>query len=397
MIRRKKGWVYLMLGFVGLGLLVACLPTAPKATEIVPQPEVTETGEPRPPVTPVLTATRKAAATISPTASPNQVPPPTPTSTPSPWQKIAELPISFAWFELSPDGKLLAASDPSTGILYIFDTSNQKLLWQIEEQDHSMTGYVFDFTQDGTLLAGGGVEQDVSIWDMRTGEKVLTIEEPYDAVYSVSFSPDGKQLAVSAVEDFGSPYGIIVWETETGQIVNQFPSSDFGLHVIHAVFVPNHTNLLAIATSALNSLEEMDEEDKLGGLYFWNVVTDELYEVSTGFFSSNVATSPNGRFVTAYIDGELRIWDTQEKRIILATEMQEAYIVMTNFGLVATLDRHGTLMILNLQGHLIAKPETTNWITDVAFMPDGSLLIGSKAGPEVGQETRLIEVWQLNN
>lgn len=388
-----RGRVYLMIGFVGLGLLAACLPTEPKATEVVPQPEVTETGELRPPVTPVLTATRKAAATISPTASPNQVPPPTPTSTPSPWQKIAEWPISFSWFELSPDGKLLAASDPSTGILYIFDASNQKLLWQIEEQNYRMTGYVFDFTLDGTLLAGGGVEQDVYIWDMRTGEKVLTIEEPYDAVYSLSFSPDGKQLAVSAVEDSGSPYGVIVWETETGQIVNQFPSSDFGLYVIHAVFVPNHTNLLAIATSTLNSLEEMDGEDKLGGLYFWNVDTDELYEVSTGFISSNVATSPNGRFVTAYIDGELRVWDTQEEQIILATGMKEAYITMTDFGRIATLDRQGTLTVLNLQGQLISRLETGSWISDVAFTPDGNLLIGSY----VGQEDQPIELWRLSN
>ncbi len=332
MIRRKNGWSYLMIGFiVVLGLLVACLPTEPEVTQVVQPPEQRGTEEPetrpRPSLAPTLTATFNAAAITAsvPSATRTITPHPAPTS--SPWQKIGEWSIRFAWFELSPDGNLLAASDPSTGILYIFDTSNQKLLWQIEEQDHRMTGYVFDFTQDGTLLAGGGVEQDLYIWDMRTGEKVLTIEEPYDAVYSVSFSPDGKQLAVSAVEDFGSPYGVTVWETETGQIVNQFPSSDFGLYVIHAVFVPNHTNLLAMATSTLNSLEEMDEDDKLGGLYFWNVVTDELYEVSTGFFSSNVATSPNGRFVTAYIDGELRVWDTQEEQIILATGMKEVYII----------------------------------------------------------------------
>jgi WD40 repeat protein len=162
--------------------------------------------------------------------------------------------------------------------------------------------------------------------------------------------------------------------------------------VIHAVFVPNHTNLLAMATSTLNSLEEMDEDDKLGGLYFWNVVTNELYEVSTGFFSSNVAVSPNGQFVVVYIDKKLKVWNTEEERIILDVAMDEPSIAITDTGLIATVDE-GQLTIWNLQGQPIAWLETDNWISDVAFTPDGDFLIGSY----VGQDDQPIELWRLNN
>ena len=53
------------------------------------------------------------------------------------------------------------------------------------------------FSPDGTMLATAGLWGEVKIWDVTTGQEVLTIQDARGGDYGVAFSPDGHLLATA--------------------------------------------------------------------------------------------------------------------------------------------------------------------------------------------------------
>lgn len=277
----------------------------------------------------MIADTVTAIATTTPFPSPvstlTSLPVPTNSATPTLlptatfMRKVRDIPINTDGFTVSTNGMLLATIDDQ-GALSIFDTLNWELKGQIEKQN----GYTaLDFSPDGVLIATGNVNENVYVWNVNTGELVHTLPVPYHTVNSISFSPDGKLLAVSALETFSSNYGIMIWDVDTGELINQFPSGDYGWYVLDTIFVPAHTNLLGIVVANLSTLEEFEVSDKVGGLYFWDINVSQLQEAITGTFGLVVASSPNGQFVAAYIDEDLRVWDIQKRLEILNVKVGE--------------------------------------------------------------------------
>ena len=116
---------------------------------------------------------------------------------------------------LSPDGKFLAiVSDVSRGRLGRADPAVS--IWDLtmRKRTASIPGtFRFDlgvigFSPDGRLLAAGSFTDDITLWDVRNGRKVATIDldGPGEAlrpdaadrneVTRLDFTPDGKSLMV---------------------------------------------------------------------------------------------------------------------------------------------------------------------------------------------------------
>ena len=51
------------------------------------------------------------------------------------------------------------------------------------------------FSPDGKRLATASVDKTVRVWEVATGNEVLSLKRYTDTVHSVAFSPDGKRLA----------------------------------------------------------------------------------------------------------------------------------------------------------------------------------------------------------
>ena len=112
---------------------------------------------------------------------------------------------------ISPNGKLFAAGSRQQIRLWNMETGNWgKGITSIEsykdgrEVFHGTEALVF--SPDNTVLVNGDGNGRIQLWDMTTGDKIITLNGHMEGVETLRFSPDGKTL-VSAGKD-GT---ILVW------------------------------------------------------------------------------------------------------------------------------------------------------------------------------------------
>ncbi len=106
---------------------------------------------------------------------------------------------------LSPDGKILAIGGWPYGggeygiPVHLFDLKSGEIVGLLKE--HPDVVMALDFSQDGKWLASGS-SSTVRIWDMSNiGADPVIILESEDGVFDLAFSPDGKKLVTSHIDN----------------------------------------------------------------------------------------------------------------------------------------------------------------------------------------------------
>jgi WD40 repeat protein len=118
---------------------------------------------------------------------------------------------------LSPGGKILATAnwkplkDGGTNVVKLWHTDTMKQ----QGEDLSLAGdsrtiTCLAFTRDGKLLAAGGEDKTVRIWDATDPSKPPKVLVHASAVRSVAFSPDSKTLASASDE-------VKLWDMAIGE------------------------------------------------------------------------------------------------------------------------------------------------------------------------------------
>jgi WD40 repeat protein/transcriptional regulator with XRE-family HTH domain len=96
-----------------------------------------------------------------------------------------------------PSQPTMLAAVTETGIIRIWDTAHHKQLFMLESTGDATISLVY--SPDGTLLASGGKDRIVRLWEARMGEyrQILTAaaEHHHSPIRAVSFSADGRLLA----------------------------------------------------------------------------------------------------------------------------------------------------------------------------------------------------------
>jgi len=112
------------------------------------------------------------------------------------------------YFDISPDGKLLASVDINEDWISLIDIKTGKMLKQLRTNSEYLD--TVEFSSSGNLIAARTFGSTITIWDSETGDvkKVLSVDSHID---DFDFSNGGKMIAATQSGD------IWIWDLETGE------------------------------------------------------------------------------------------------------------------------------------------------------------------------------------
>ncbi|BCL84606.1 hypothetical protein ccbrp13_70710 [Ktedonobacteria bacterium brp13] len=218
--------------------------------------------------------------------------------------------LDLAW---SPDGHYLAAVDSQKALLiYQPEPAPSHTLKVLLTYDkYSVTTYGLAWSSDGKSLATYD-GQAVSIWDtshnnaltFKITDPTLNSSFTSSSSFTVSWSPDGKQLVICSNYSGG-----LIFDMQTHQIVNV-------LNTQHSQVTEAGT-ILAVAYSPDGKYIATTWEN--GALLIYDAQQPEATPIyykdnaqNQGIYA--LAWSPTGRFIaTGSGDNTVTIWDTQSK------------------------------------------------------------------------------------
>jgi len=112
----------------------------------------------------------------------------------------------------SPDGKLLAAGGREK-LVYLWDISSSSPLRTFS--GHADMVSSVDFSPDGRTIASGGFDKTVKLWNIRDGLLRLTLRGHTDLISTIKFSPTGKIVATGSSDNT-----IRLWDTASGRLLH---------------------------------------------------------------------------------------------------------------------------------------------------------------------------------
>lgn len=193
----------------------------------------------------------------------------------------------------SPDGSRLATSSWD-GTTKVWDAHTGEQLVALSEADDGRPEYVA-FSPDGTRLAvavlAGVADGWATIWEVDTGDRLMTLRGHNAYMRTAAFSPDGRQIVTT-----GDDRTTRIWDAEDGSpLMILYGHSDA---IIGAAFSPDGQRL---ATAGWDGVTKV-----------WDVATGQELFALAGHSDSlwSVAFSPDGNHIlTASGDGTARVWN----------------------------------------------------------------------------------------
>ncbi len=196
----------------------------------------------------------------------------------------------------SPDGRRLATGGADNAIR-VFNADDGKPRLLIEQHTDWVMGLAF--SPDGAQLVSASRDKSARVFDAQSG----ALEDSYtghgDAVFSVAFSDDGK-LVYSA----GRDKEIHVWQAKDGKKVGEIGGSD---GEVLRVIVAGET-VFSAAANKLARQHQAREKRELIRSFAGH--TDCVYALAWH--------EPTRRLATGGFDGEVRVWNAADGKLIRA-------------------------------------------------------------------------------
>ena len=264
------------------------------------------------------------------------------------------------------------------GTLFLYDPQTGQPRAALKEHTRTVRALAFD--AEGAVLVSGGNDKFVRVWDPGTGNVRLVLPKQKRDIDSVALSPDGKTLAVSA----GAIKGVAqlrLFDPQTGQELASLPGHS---EKVEGLAFGPAGRLLASA-------------GRDGNVKIWDAMTGQPLATLPAHVggAQAVAFSPDGKtLASGGRDGLVKLWDveTLALRQTLAGHPREvrSLAFSPDGKLLASAGGEPNVRLWDAgTGREVKSFRANKYVVcTVAFTPDGRTLV-------TGGWDRTVKLWDV--
>ena len=268
--------------------------------------------------------------------------------------------------QFSPSGKLLA-SGGKNGLVKLWDLDHNVLKYDLKS--HAMPIHALAFSEDGNTLADASEDGETRRWNVETGKEAgspLQLNAPGDGVNAVAFAPDGNTMATGGRRSLADKQAyVVIWDAGAQKEKQTL--------VGHTGYV----TALAFSRDGLLASGSVDHTVRI-----WHVATGKQIATSgVHVVVTCVAMSPTSPLLASgSTDSAVRIWSTKTGELLRIlrghTGAVNAVAFLPDGSLLISGGKDGSLRVWNpATGALLKTLETTNGeTTALAISSDGSVI-----------------------
>jgi small GTP-binding protein len=280
-----------------------------------------------------------------------------------------------------PRGGMLASGGFDDQVK-LWDTGSGELLRKLEGHEGIVYGVAFD--PRGGILASGSSDQTVKLWDTSSGKLLRTLKGHRHTVFGVAFDPEGGVLASGSGDQT-----VKLWDTSNGKLLRTLEGH---MQLVSGVvFDPRSGQLASWSDDGTVQLWH-----PRSGVWFRSFQGHEGYVNGVAFDPRRSMLASGGE------DNTVKVWRMVTGELLRTLEGHTKAIDVVAFSsqghLLASKSRDETIRLWNCETWepvgVIPEPHEGGWRPALAFHPTLPQLVSASSSSTT--VFRRIHLWELD-
>jgi len=208
--------------------------------------------------------------------------------------KISEKQITG--LDINPTGEWIALASESTGMLCVWEWKSETYI--LKQQGHHYEINVVAYSPNGTVIATGGDDGKVKVWDSRTSFCFITFKEHTSTVTGLCFLPTtGNAVISSSLDGTVRAFDLIRYKN------------------FRTMTAPTSVQFTCVHITKAGDIVCAGSMDPFN-IYLWALKTGELVDVLSGHsgpISGVLFSDTNDKLISGSWDKSVRVWNIYSK------------------------------------------------------------------------------------